>query len=66
MTSNNVVRLLQSILYFFLMPLRKAKPRSVVLEGHRDSVNSMRLNVDLSMLLSGGTVSFSPPFLCNN
>ena len=37
------------------------KPTSVVLKGHRESVNLIQLNADLSMLLSGGMPFVSFP-----
>ena len=34
---------------------QQVQPSNVVLEGHRDSVNAMKFNADLCLLLSGGT-----------
>jgi WD40 repeat protein len=35
---------------------------STLLDGHRNSVNAVKFDADLSMLLSGGKLLVSPPF----
>jgi WD40 repeat protein len=42
----------------YRLTLPQVQPSSIVLEGHRDSVNAIKFNADLCLLLSGGTSFF--------
>jgi hypothetical protein len=39
---------------FFLTNSFQLEPSSITLDGHHDSVNLVKFNADLSLLLSGG------------
>ena len=39
--------------------MKQIPTSETVLEGHRDSVNTMKFNADLTFLLSGGTLFYS-------
>jgi hypothetical protein len=60
------------VLLYVLLSNRHALPNkffqlesSSILDGHRDSVNVVKFDADISMLLSGGKWFVALPFLFN-